>query len=75
VSTLVYDAVPAIEVLDEVTFEDNGGTTLVTGRSTFPTFEARDLYLDGGAEHGLAECHERLDELLRALRPRPRQGQ
>jgi uncharacterized protein YndB with AHSA1/START domain len=77
VSTFVYDAAPAIEVLDEVTFEENGGTTLVTGRSAFPTFEARDLYLDGGAEQGLAECHEHLDELLRALlsRSRERQGQ
>jgi uncharacterized protein YndB with AHSA1/START domain len=77
VSTFVYDAAPATEVLDEVTFEDNGGTTLVTGRSTFPTFEARDLYLDGGAERGLAECYELLDELLRTLlsQPRERQGQ
>lgn len=67
VATLVYDAAPAIEMLDEVTFEENDGTTLVTGRTAFPTFEARDLYLDGGAEQGLAECHEHLDELLTAL--------
>ena len=39
-------------------------------------FEAHALYLDGGAERGLTECHEHLDELLRALlsRPRERQG-
>jgi uncharacterized protein YndB with AHSA1/START domain len=73
-STFVYEAAPATEVLDEVTFEENGGTTLVTGRSTFPTFQARDLYLTGGAERGLAECHELLDELLGTLVSRPPEG-
>ena len=61
-------------MLDEVTFEDNGGTTLVTGRTTFPTFQARELYAAAGAERGLAECHELLDELLAALASRPREG-
>jgi uncharacterized protein YndB with AHSA1/START domain len=74
VSTFVYEAAPATEVLDEVTFEEDGGTTLVTGRSTFPTFEARDLYLAGGAERGLAECHELLDELLSTLLSPPQGG-
>jgi hypothetical protein len=60
---------------DEVTFEENGGTTLVTGRTVFPTFQARELYTAAGAERGLAECHERLDELLAALASRPREGQ
>ena len=69
VSTLVYEAAPETEALDEVTFHESGGTTLVTGRSAFPTFEARDLYLAGGAERGLRESHELLDELLE------RQGQ
>jgi uncharacterized protein YndB with AHSA1/START domain len=67
VSTFVYEAAPATEALDEVTFEENGGTTLVTGRSTFPTFEVREEYLTGGAERGLAESHVRLDELLSTL--------
>jgi uncharacterized protein YndB with AHSA1/START domain len=47
-------------------FED-GGTTRVTGRSAFPTFQARDLYLSGGAERGLADAHNRLDALLGTL--------
>jgi uncharacterized protein YndB with AHSA1/START domain len=71
VSTFTYDAAPGVEVLDEVTFEENGGTTRVTGRSAFPSFEARELYLTGGAERGLAECHELLDELLSTLTSRP----
>lgn len=66
---------PDTEVLDEVTFEENGGTTLVTGRTAFPTFEARELYAGAGAERGLAVCHERLDELLEALPSRRREGQ
>lgn len=32
VSTLTYEAAPENEATDDVTFEDNGGTTLVTGR-------------------------------------------
>lgn len=74
VSTFTYEAAPETEMLDEVTFEDNGGTTLVTGRTTFPTFGARELYAAAGAERGLAECHERLDERLEALAPPPREG-
>jgi uncharacterized protein YndB with AHSA1/START domain len=67
VSTFTYEAAPETEVLDEVTFTGNGGTTLVTGRTVFPTFQARALYAAAGAERGLAECHERLDGLLSAL--------
>ena len=74
-STFIYEAAPETEVLDEVTFTGNGGTTLVTGRTVFPTFQARELYAAAGAERGLAECHERLDELLKALASRPREGQ
>ena len=73
VSTFVYEAAPDTAALDEVTFEDKSGTTLVTGRSAFPTFQAREKYLAGGAERGLAESHDRLDELLRALASRPRE--
>jgi uncharacterized protein YndB with AHSA1/START domain len=76
VSTFTYEAAPETEVLDGVTFDDNGdNTTLVTGRTVFPTFEARELYAAAGAERGLAECHERLDELLTALTARPQEGQ
>jgi uncharacterized protein YndB with AHSA1/START domain len=67
VSTFVYDAAPETEVLDEITFEEDGATTRVTGRSAFPTFQARELYLSGDAERGLAESHNRLDELLGML--------
>jgi uncharacterized protein YndB with AHSA1/START domain len=75
VSTFAYEAAPDTAALDEVTFEEGGGTTLVTGRSVFPTFQARDLYLAGGAELGLAESHGRLDELLGGLASRLRERQ
>jgi uncharacterized protein YndB with AHSA1/START domain len=75
VSTFTYEAAPDTEVLDEVTFEDARGTTLVTGRTVFPTFQARELYAAAGAERGLAQCHERLDELLTTLPAPPRKGQ
>jgi uncharacterized protein YndB with AHSA1/START domain len=74
VSTLTYEAAPETEALDYVTFEDNGGTTLVTGRTTFPTFGARELYAAAGAGRGLAQCHERLDGLLASLASSPLKG-
>jgi uncharacterized protein YndB with AHSA1/START domain len=74
VSTFVYEAAPRTEARDEVTFEEDGGTTVVTGRSVFPSFQARDLYLTADAERGLAGSHDRLDELLGTLASRPREG-
>jgi uncharacterized protein YndB with AHSA1/START domain len=74
VSTFAYEAEPGTEVLDEVTFEDNGGTTLVTGRTTFPTFATRELYAAAGAGRGLAQCHQRLDDLLAAPPSAPLKG-
>ena len=71
VSTFAYEGAPGAEALDEVTFEEDGGTTLVTGRSIFPTFQAREMYVAGGAEQGLAESHDRLDDLLAALQSQP----
>jgi uncharacterized protein YndB with AHSA1/START domain len=70
VSTFAYEAAPETEALDEVTFDQDGGTTLVTGRSVFPTFGAREKYLAGGAESGLAGSHERLDEVLSTIMSR-----
>ena len=75
VSTFAYEGAPGAEALDEVTFEEVDGMTLVTGRSTFPTFQARELYLAGGAERGLAESHERLDDLLVTLLSQPGERQ
>jgi uncharacterized protein YndB with AHSA1/START domain len=66
VSVFSYEAAPETEILDEVTFEDTGGRTLVTGRTTFPSYAAREFYAAAGAEHGLAQCHQRLDQLLAA---------
>ena len=74
VSAFICEQAPGTEARDEVTFEDNGGTTLVTGRTVFPTFGAREFYAAAGAERGLAESHERLDELLAALPSRAPEG-
>ncbi|MCE0763271.1 hypothetical protein LWC35_10175 [Pseudonocardia kujensis] len=51
-STFVDEAAPATEALDEVTFEEKDDTTLVTGRTVFPAFQARELYAAAGAERG-----------------------
>lgn len=70
VSTFAYEGAPDAEGLDEVTFDEDGGITLVTGRSVFPTFQAREVFTVGGAaERGLTESHDRLDDLLATLQP------
>jgi uncharacterized protein YndB with AHSA1/START domain len=67
VSTFVYEGAPEHETVETVTFETAGSGTLVTGRSVFPSFAARDLYARAAPERGLRESHQRLGEWRTAV--------
>jgi uncharacterized protein YndB with AHSA1/START domain len=67
VRTFVYHGAPEHESVETVTFQSEGGGTLVTGKSVFPSFVARDLYTRAGMEFGMRESHQRLDEWLDAI--------
>ncbi|MFZ0091653.1 MAG: SRPBCC family protein [Solirubrobacteraceae bacterium] len=62
VRTFVYAGAPQDESVETVTFERDGRGTLITSRSVFPSFAARELYAKAGMEAGLRESHQRLDE-------------
>ncbi len=68
VQTMEYEKMPGHVLVESTTFDDRGGKTLVTTRSTFQTVEDRDGMYASGAEEGMTESMARVDELLPAAR-------
>jgi uncharacterized protein YndB with AHSA1/START domain len=56
--------------LETATFKElhGGRTTRVTAKTIFQSVADRDAALHSGMEKGVAESHERLDELLAKVR-------
>lgn len=67
IRTLTYAGAPADESVETLTFQRDGRGTLITSRTVFPSFAARELYTQAGMEAGLREAHQRLDEWLEAI--------
>jgi uncharacterized protein YndB with AHSA1/START domain len=68
VRTFVYaGGAPQDESVETVTFQRDGRGTLITSRSVFPSFAAREFYAQAGMEAGLRESDQRLDEWLEAI--------
>ena len=70
VQTFEYERVPGHVAMETVTFEDVDGRTLVRSVSSFQSVEDRDGMMTSGAEHGIRESDERLEELLAELKGR-----
>lgn len=66
VQTFTYEGMPDSVSLETAVFEDLGGRTRLTATSLMDSVEARDGMIAGGAETGIREGYERLDELLDA---------
>ncbi len=64
VFTFEWEGMPGHVLLETLTFEDQDGHTLLTDRSVFQSVEDRDGMLQYGAEGGMNESMERLEELL-----------
>ena len=63
--TFEYEGYPDIVTLEFSTFEDlPGGRSRLTGRSVYPSVEARAKFLADGMEAGIAAGYEQLDEML-----------
>ena len=75
VRTFIYTDAPDDESVETVAFQRDGRGTLITSRSVFPSFAAREFYTQGGMEAGLRESHQRLDAWLEALHNQPERGQ
>ena len=64
VRTNSYENIPGAESLETMTLEEHGTTTKVTIRVLFKNREQRDGYVASGAEEGMQESYQRLDEHL-----------
>jgi uncharacterized protein YndB with AHSA1/START domain len=62
--TFEFEGMPGHVSLESVTFEENEGKTMLTGKSVYQSVEDRDGMLQAGMEEGMAESLERLDEFL-----------
>ncbi|WP_458113349.1 SRPBCC family protein [Arthrobacter sp. R1-13] len=63
--TFEYEGYPDVVTLEFASFEDlPGGRSKLTGRSVYPSVEAREMYLSDGMEAGIAAGYEQLEELL-----------
>ena len=63
--TFEFEGEPGVVSIETATFEElEGGRCRLTGRSAFPSVEARDGILAAGMEVGVREGFERLDDLL-----------
>ena len=59
-----YENIPGAESLETMTLEEHGQTTMVNIRVLFKSREQRDGYVASGAEGGMRESYQRLDEYL-----------
>jgi uncharacterized protein YndB with AHSA1/START domain len=65
IQTFEFEGVPDVVSIESMAFEAlEGGRTRISGRSTFPSVEARDGIVEAGMEHGVVEGYARLDALL-----------
>jgi uncharacterized protein YndB with AHSA1/START domain len=66
-ATFEYEGAPGQIVLNSAVFEELGGKTRLTIKSTFRSREERDGMLGAGMERGAGEGYDRLEELLATM--------
>lgn len=64
VRTNTYQNIPGAESLETMTLEEHGPMTKISIQVLFKSREQRDGYIASGAEGGMRESYERLDEYL-----------
>jgi len=69
VQTFEFEGMPGHVSLQTVTFEDQGGKTLLRQNAVFQSVEDRDGMVQSGMEDGVNDSMERLDELVARLAP------
>jgi uncharacterized protein YndB with AHSA1/START domain len=67
VQTFEFEGMPGHVCLETLTFEEQGGTTLVRTSSVYQSVADRDAMVESGMEEGVNEGYDRLDELLARL--------
>jgi uncharacterized protein YndB with AHSA1/START domain len=69
VQTFEFEGWPGHVALDDLTFEDQGGTTIVRTHSVYQSVQDRDGMVQSGMEDGMRDGYDRLEELLGRLVP------
>jgi len=69
VRTFEFEGVPGKVSLETMTFEAQGGRTLLRQIAVFQSVEDRDGMVQSGMEAGVNDSMERLDELIATLAP------
>lgn len=69
VQTFEFEGMPGRVSLQTLTFEDQGGKTLLRTNAVFQSVEDRDDMLQSGMEDGVNDSMERLDGLIARLAP------
>ncbi|CAN3128746.1 SRPBCC domain-containing protein [Mycobacterium sp. smrl_JER01] len=70
IQTFEFEGAPGMVNLEFLWFEDlGGGRSRLRGRSICPTTDARDALLSSGMETGMSEGYQKLDTLLKDVRP------
>ena len=64
VSTFEFEGMPGHVTLDTVKFEEVDGKTTLIGQSVFQSVADRDGMVESGAESGMVEMMDRLEEIL-----------
>jgi len=67
VQTFEFDGAPGHVSLEQVTFEERDGRTVVRTHSVFQSLEARDAMVQAGMAEGVNDGYARLDELIERL--------
>jgi uncharacterized protein YndB with AHSA1/START domain len=62
--TFEFEGAPGHVSLETVTFEDQGGKTLLKVHAVYQSVEARDAMIGAGMVEGLAETWDRLEALV-----------
>lgn len=68
VSTFEYEGAPGHVTLDTVKFEESNGKTTLIGQSVFQSVADRDEMFKAGAESGMVESMDHLEEILEKVR-------
>lgn len=64
VQTFEFEGAPGHVSLEKVTFEDQGGKTLLRQNAVYQSVADRDAMVESGMEEGLNDSLDRLDELI-----------
>jgi len=68
INTFEFEGVPGHVSLETLRFDESDGKTTITGQSVFQSVADRDGMVNTGAESGMTDLMDRLEEVLERIR-------